>query len=666
MRALLSLLVVTAAALPAIAEAQPALRVRMLIAEDQRAATDAELEPLRQGLRSGDADTRRQAVRAIGRLERPELMRLISPFLTDRNNDVRVETANAIAQLALGPDGISAAKSRLLVRARGETTPRVRGAIAAALGRIPYTSATDVQQVERAIAALLPAASEAQRSAVVNLDEIAGAVEGLEALIRQTAKIGRPAADTLARLRGVAAIEGRAQDAEVLARIRRLSRAALTAAGGVTRDLLDVSMNAADDEVRRLAMVAARAEIDGREASIRRGLADRAPRVRYEALQTWGRAFQKQSCEPVVAAIRDPDPHVTLLAIDLLGNGCPDGEAGSYDVLNRLAQSSIPAAWHAPAHAIVSLAKVRPESARAQLAKFVASPTWQVRMYAARAAAALRATEVLEQLGRDAHDNVREAALAELTQLKSPAAATLALEALSRHDYQLMMTAAKALAVAGAGDRTVTALRSTLVQLIGEHRDNSMDARRAIVEALDRLGVPLTAAEKANALQRVPIETSAISAAALDDLAKTTLRFHIAGKGAFDLRLFADQAPLSALRVATLARDGYYNGLTFHRVVPNFVIQGGSPAANEYVGDALYMRDEVGILPHRRGTVGISTRGRDTGDAQIFVNLVDLPRLNHIYTVFAEVIAGMDVVDAVLEGDVIERVEVSGRRRPSH
>ena len=61
---------------------------------------------------------------------------------------------------------------------------------------------------------------------------------------------------------------------------------------------------------------------------------------------------------------------------------------------------------------------------------------------------------------------------------------------------------------------------------------------------------------------------------------------------------------------------------------------------------------------HIGGTVGISTRGRDTGDAQIFVNLVDSPRLDHIYTVFAEVVSGMDVVDAILEGDVIERVEV--------
>ena len=91
----------------------------------------------------------------------------------------------------------------------------------------------------------------------------------------------------------------------------------------------------------------------------------------------------------------------------------------------------------------------------------------------------------------------------------------------------------------------------------------------------------------------------------------------------------------------------------------NFVIQGGSPGANEYSGDPLFMRDEVGL--HVRGTAGVSTRGRDTGDAQIFVNLVDSPRLDHVYTVFGTVVAGMDVVDGILEGDVIERVELVTR-----
>ena len=132
----------------------------------------------------------------------------------------------------------------------------------------------------------------------------------------------------------------------------------------------------------------------------------------------------------------------------------------------------------------------------------------------------------------------------------------------------------------------------------------------------------------------------------------------IRGVGGFDLLLLTSHAQATVLRFARLAESGYYNGLTFHRVVPNFVIQGGSPGANEYIGDSPFMLDELGRWPHVRGAVGISTRGRDTGDAQFFVDLVDNPRLDHEYTVFAQVLNGLEVIDQILEGDVIERIDI--------
>jgi cyclophilin family peptidyl-prolyl cis-trans isomerase len=128
------------------------------------------------------------------------------------------------------------------------------------------------------------------------------------------------------------------------------------------------------------------------------------------------------------------------------------------------------------------------------------------------------------------------------------------------------------------------------------------------------------------------------------------------GGGSFVVRLDPVHAGLTVARIARLAGSGYYDGLTWHRVAANFVIQGGSPAMNEYVGDGPFMRDEVGGH-HRRGTVGISTRGRDTGDAQWFISLTDNYRLDDDYTVFAVVESGMSVVDGILEGDVIERIE---------
>jgi cyclophilin family peptidyl-prolyl cis-trans isomerase len=128
----------------------------------------------------------------------------------------------------------------------------------------------------------------------------------------------------------------------------------------------------------------------------------------------------------------------------------------------------------------------------------------------------------------------------------------------------------------------------------------------------------------------------------------------------FYMAFYPNQALLTKARFLQLVEDRYYDNLTFHRVVPNFVIQGGSPNANEYCGDCPFMRDERGLLMHVRGTVGVSTRGRDTGDAQFFVNLVDNARLDHDYTVFAYVCADqMKVVDEIHEGDRMRRVAIA-------
>ena len=110
-----------------------------------------------------------------------------------------------------------------------------------------------------------------------------------------------------------------------------------------------------------------------------------------------------------------------------------------------------------------------------------------------------------------------------------------------------------------------------------------------------------------------------------------------------------------------MAREGRFDGLTWHRVVPNFVVQGGSPAANEYAGHGAFTRDEVGLVGHWAGTLGISTRGRDTGDGQPFFNLVDNLRLDHDYTVFGFVVEGLEAVGRVRAGDVIESIRLRPR-----
>jgi cyclophilin family peptidyl-prolyl cis-trans isomerase/HEAT repeat protein len=632
------------------AQAPTDLVARLIVAEDRRGQSDAELATLRQGLTNRDPNIRQQSVRAMGRLERPDLIPALTRPLGDDNVNVRIEAANAIGQLARTPEGVAQAKGRLMTRARVEQEPRAWGAVAATLGRLAYTTAADVDQVEEAIARVLPS----KASTAIQIDALLGATEGLEALARQSGKISKLKPTTLDGLRAAASLEGRAQDADKLARIRRFATLALTAAGAATRPQLEAGIADPDDEVRRLTMVAARAEIEGRDAVIAKGLSDANGQVRYDALQTYGRHFQKASCDPVLKAASDDNPHVALLAIDLLGNGCP-APAPAIALVKTVAETlaPTPGAWHRAVHALVSLAKLAPDDARAMLPRFVAHDVWQVRMYAARAAGVLAATDDLTRIGRDPHHNVREAAIGELITLKRPEATVLALDALSSTDYQLVMTASRALGSATDKTAALAALRQTFERIDAERKDTARDALNAIRDAVIKLG---GAALPEPTRYSPAMQTFA--AERLASLALARLRFVMQGRGAFELRLLPDQAPVTASHITTLAREGYYDGLTFHRVAPNFVIQGGSPGANEYAGQGPFMRDEVGLVSHRRGTVGISTRGRDTGDAQIFINLVDSPRLDHTYTVFAEVVSGMEVVDRILEGDVIERVEL--------
>jgi cyclophilin family peptidyl-prolyl cis-trans isomerase len=134
----------------------------------------------------------------------------------------------------------------------------------------------------------------------------------------------------------------------------------------------------------------------------------------------------------------------------------------------------------------------------------------------------------------------------------------------------------------------------------------------------------------------------------------------------FDIHFDRNVAPLAYARIRRLVGDKYYDGLTFHRVVPNFVIQGGSPGANEYAGNSRFMRDELSTRPHSRGTVGLSTRGHHTGDAQIFVNLVDNRILDLEYTVIGEVEpVHMPIVDTIQEGTRMIRVRMVPESRKS-
>jgi len=108
----------------------------------------------------------------------------------------------------------------------------------------------------------------------------------------------------------------------------------------------------------------------------------------------------------------------------------------------------------------------------------------------------------------------------------------------------------------------------------------------------------------------------------------------------------------------TLARKGFFNNLTFHRVVPNFVIQGGDPRGDGEGGPGYQIRCEINTRPYTRGAVGMALSGKDTGGSQFFITHSPQPHLDGGYTVFGQVTSGMDVVDRIARGDLIKRIVV--------
>lgn len=651
------------------------LRSAILRAEDARPRSAEGLAPILAGLSSPDVVTRRLAVRALGRLEREDLMERIAAALRDSAPHVRAEAANAMAQSA-SHGGAQTAWRLFTERLSAETDPDVRGAVFRSVGRLRLMDPEESSAVERVLV---------QGASGPGLTEsvLAGATHGFVSLYRRAGTRRPPSLAAIERL-----VELTLPPHPVV--VRRQALAALLASGQADSGALLDALRDPDWQVRRLAVVAARTQevLPGRERIIRRAWSDSAWPVRHEAIQAYGRRqLARDGCEPVVRGLDDPSPHVRLAVIDLLAQ-CG---AGSALTLRALAREPLDdQTWHSPARALVALAQALPQMADSLVPGFAAQPVWWARMYAARAAHATGNVAVLEQLARDPSPNVQQAAVIGLHGLRGHSADPLFIKALESNDYQLLLTAAQALDSSPAANQAVPPLLRALRRVTAERRETSRDPRSAILHTLgtiagpDQTGAlrpyladfdPAIAAQAAELLARwtgaphtaSPRPMPAPPAPTWEELERlATLRPVILMRrgGRIVLRLWPFDAPTNTARFVRMARERRFDGLTFHRVVPNFVVQGGSPGANEYMGDGPYTRDELGLVSHLRGTVGVSTRGRDTGDGQLFINLVDNIRLDHDYTLFAEVIEGMEVVDAMLEGAVIERVvlEAGGHR----
>lgn len=387
-------------------------------------------------------------------------------------------------------------------------------------------------------------------------------------------------------------------------------------------------------------------------------------RLRYREL-----ASRRTDCNALQQAMEDPAWQVRLRAADVADTSC-GRDPGLVAILQRWVdhlpgdapvRPANGVSWHAGAHAIVALARLRPDIARRRVSRLARHEQWQVRMYAARAAAVVPDLATLRMLARDRNDNVKEAALLALPGLTGHVDDPIYRSAL--HGSGAQAVRAAALALKGTPSIEAREAASAVFERwVARGSASERDVRVALLEAAGR---PVSDDRPPAAPADLP--ERAVALALGEDVRLRVVMSPASGGGDFVVRLRGDAAPVMAARILELANTGYYDSLTWHRVEADFVIQGGSKGDNEYVGLPAYLRDELGTVPHVRGTIGMSTRGHDTGDGQWFINLRDNLRLNRDYTVFAEVVEGMDVVDGVLEGDVIASIREirAGSGRPA-
>ncbi|MBK9088750.1 MAG: peptidylprolyl isomerase [Holophagales bacterium] len=265
----------------------------------------------------------------------------------------------------------------------------------------------------------------------------------------------------------------------------------------------------------------------------------------------------------------------------------------------------------------------------------------------------------------DADGSVRAVALDIAAPLASGPGADAAVQPVWRAAYDSALASREADVVASALDAAVS-LADGGCALLAARRDDADDlvrtrARRLLVEKCG---------EDPGTFARHPFATR-LSGADYRRLAQLGESGRLVAtisttRGSFEVELLPREAPMTVGSFVALARKGFFDGTTIHRVVPDFVVQAGDPRGDGTGGPDYALRDELNPLPYVRGRVGMALSGPDTGGSQWFVTLSRQPHLDGAYTVFGEVTAGMDVVERIEQNDRLlsVRVREEGRGVP--
>lgn len=667
--------------------------------EDERLVTTDLVEillPLHGG-------ARRRTILALGRIGYPSgLAVLIEVLTSDKNAENRDPATRALAAFSLGQIQNEHAVPALVERLdpRIEKSSLVRARAAEALGKIASNKLAaaalgnyGVRGISEAIVRTLPPPNEP-----VSDDSKLIASLGLTALL----KIKQPSTvDAItAQLRSPDS-DIRWQAANALARIRDGIAVAATSLLPLLddRDPL-VRANAA----RALGVAKSAEAID----PLIRLLADKDERVVASAINALGAIGNKRAVDPLLASgntllagyrtfDRDksgvpPQQNLLLVIATALGS-IRDERAVPFLKTFRFADGKLGAQLE------VELAVARfgeseffdiPASAKMPSDDWIAMSSYAQglgQLGGDRAKALLLDLLTGKSYGKP---DVRALPpiLRALAAAKVEALEGILLEQLKSTDVFVRETAATLLGELGdSSDRVIAALYEAYKTA---RADKINEARIAIVEAADKLKHPmniqvlaestrdedyvvrLKAAELLRAsakevsttrLQIGKVETGHDRAywrriADLSASIKNPTAVIYTRKGDIRIELLATEAPMTVDNFMQLARGGFYNGLAFVRVVPNFVVQGGDPRGDQNGGPGYQIRDEINLRSYETGTVGMALSGKDTGGSQFFITHSPQPHLDGGYTVFGQVIEGMEVVNRIARGDRIERVEI--------
>lgn len=606
----------------------------------------------------------------------------------------------------------------IVQRVLGSDVP-ARAALATALGRIGDPRGLDALrslltdpavQVRRAAAFNLGLLGEKKATddllrAVTDADEVTGrlAVEALGKLEAPVGEVERRLAampDADQRYRRLLPSLYRFHDADALA----IARLAVTrskvderrwAAYAIARDpvaegLPDVRrlLTSADALVRSwsaraIGKVGAAGDLERLEAL----LSDQAAGVVIEALRAGqalvadGRAAPIDDWRaPLLRLMDSPLPGVRLTAIEASGYWLPDQALG-----RALAERAGGASGRVRQLALLALARGADPRARALIQQAVTSPDRALRQAAAAAAAAAGADRALLRLSRDPDPGVRAAAIGEILDRTGPALQQVRDRALADPDPVVRAITLDDLATHPERDwrRIVAAMDGPGGEALTDVRISGVEALRARGQAVDAERTQIQSqllrfSHAANYLVRraaaaalkdfglapdepEPVQTGKDLATYRQIVMRTRARPQVlmsTARGDIRLRLDCPEAPLTCLSFIQLANQGFFDGLTFHRVVPDFVVQGGDPLGNGWGGPGYALRDEINRLRYDRGALGMALSGPDTGGSQFFITLSPQPHLDGRYTVFGHVVGGDAVLDRLIQGDRIQRVVI--------